>query len=163
MKRLYIVIAAVAGLALIAGINASQSNDTNKNTNNNASENAPGQSVGPEKKEDNKTTATSDANGFNYAAQKGDSYSLMTRKALQAYNQEVKAGLSQAQIMFAETNLTIEASKPYLQVGQKITITKDKLKSWTDKAKLLTAGQVTAWDSYAKLANFDTSKVGVAN
>jgi hypothetical protein len=102
------------------------------------------------------------AENFIYTAQSGDSYSLMARKAVQSYLAETKTTLTNAQIIFAETNLTQLAKSPFLEVNQKVTIAKDTLKEWSEKARSLTKDQESLWNVYAQYANFDTSAVGVA-
>lgn len=108
-----------------------------------------------------KTSKSSDL--YTYTAQPGDSYTLMTRKSVQDYSKTNKSNLSQAQIIFAETNLTQAAGSPQLEIGQKITIKKSDVKSIVDKAKKLSAADQAAWQQYAMGANFDTNRVGVSN
>lgn len=100
---------------------------------------------------------------YTYVAQPGDSYTLMARKAIQTYGITNKVNLSQAQIIFAETNLTKEAGSPTLLLGQKVEINQDTVKNWVNKAKDLSAEQQSAWNVYAKNANFNTNKVGQAS
>lgn len=102
------------------------------------------------------------AENFMYTAQSGDSYSLMARKAVQSYLAETKTTLTNAQIIFAETNLTQLAKSPFLEVNQKVSIAKSTLKEWSEKARSLTKDQESLWNVYAQYANFDTSAVGVA-
>lgn len=112
------------------------------------------------KKEDTKKTETKAEDVYKYTAYEGDSYSLMARKATQDYNSKNKSGLSQAQILYVETNLTQAAGSPSLAIGQQVTIKKSDVKSWVDKAKKLTDAQKAAWNEYVSGANFDTSSVG---
>lgn len=97
---------------------------------------------------------------FNYVAQPGDSYSLMARKAIQTYGIINKVNLSEAQIIFAETNITKLAGSPMLNIGQKVEIKQDLVKQWVDKAKELTKDQQAEWNVYAQHANFNTNHVG---
>lgn len=112
------------------------------------------------KKDDTKKTETKTEDAYKYTAYAGDSYSLMARKATQDYNSKNKSGLSQAQILYVETNLTQVAGSPSLAIGQQVTIKKSDVKSWVDKAKKLTDAQKAAWNEYVSGANFDTSSVG---
>ncbi len=97
---------------------------------------------------------------FSYVAQPGDSYSLISRKAVQTYGIINKVDLNQAQIIFAETNMTISAGSPLLMKGQKIDIKVSVIKDWVKKAQELPKEKQSAWEVYAKRANFDTNKVG---
>ena len=100
---------------------------------------------------------------YNYVAQSGDSYTLMARKAVQTYGIINNVNLSEAQIIFAETNITRDAESPELNVGQKVEISSEKVKSWVDKAKELTENQQSAWDQYTSGVNFNTNNVGQAS
>jgi hypothetical protein len=100
---------------------------------------------------------------YNYVAQSGDSYTLMARKAVQTYGLENNVNLSEAQIIFAETNITRDAESPELNVGQKVEISSEKVKNWVDKAKELTEKQQAVWDQYTSGVNFNTNNVGQAS
>jgi hypothetical protein len=99
---------------------------------------------------------------FEYTAQPGDSYSLMARKAVQTSGFETSTNLSEAQIIFVETNLTVLAGSPKLNLGEKVSISKELVKQWSEKAKELTEAQKARWQVYANNANFNTDAVGEA-
>ena len=100
---------------------------------------------------------------YSYTAQAGDSYSQMARKAVQTYGKKFTVVLNNAQIMYAETNLTQEAGSPLLEVGQKVDINEVTLKSWVEKAKALSQDDQAAWGYYAAMADFNTDAVGQAS
>lgn len=100
---------------------------------------------------------------YSYISQPGDSYTLMARKAVQTYGLKNKVNLSQAKILFAETNLTLKAGSPSLAVGQKVNISENDVKEWADKATKLTAAQEAAWNAYNVGVNFNTNAVGQAS
>jgi len=100
---------------------------------------------------------------YQYVAQPGDSYSLMARKAIQTYGITAKVNLSEAQIIYAETNLTQDAGSPVLLKGQKVEIKEDAVKNWVEKAQKLSKAQQAAWNVYAQNANFNTNAVGQAS
>lgn len=102
------------------------------------------------------------ATTYSYTAQVGDSYTVLARKAVQTYGLENKVNLSGAQIIFAETSLTLEAKSPVLNQGQKVELHKDTVKSWIEKAQKLTAAQQKAWNYYVQFVNFDTRSNGEA-
>ncbi len=95
-----------------------------------------------------------------YKAQAGDSYSVLARKAVQTYGLESKTNLTPAQIVFAETNLTQEAKSPLLNVGQQVTMNKETVKAWVEKAKALNAQQQAAWNYYVQFVDFNTNRNG---
>lgn len=105
-------------------------------------------------------TQTTDTKTYNYVAQPDDTYSQMARKAIQTYGINNKVNLSQAQIIAAETNMTIQAGSPILALGQKVEIKDSVVKDWVSKAQKLTPEQVAAWNVYTVGVNFNTNNVG---
>lgn len=103
------------------------------------------------------------ADTLNYVAQPGDSYSLMARKSVQTFGIESSTNLSGAQIIFVETNLTKAAGSPKLNLGEKVSISRELVKEWSEKAKSLTEVEQAAWQVYANNANFNTNNVGEAH
>lgn len=99
---------------------------------------------------------------YSYVAQAGDSYTKLARKAVQTYGAKYSVDISQAGIIFAETNLAQQAGSPLLDLGQKVDIKESVVKDWADKALGLSADQKAAWGHYAQFVNFDTSQVGEA-
>jgi len=103
---------------------------------------------------------SNDIGTFDYVAQSGDSYSLMARKAVQTYGVINDVNLSGAQIIFVETNLTLAAGSPVLNLGQQVSIDGNLVAEWIEKAQELTEGQQAEWQVYANVANFNTDNVG---
>ncbi len=97
---------------------------------------------------------------YSYTAQPGDSYTLLARKAVQTYGLTNEVDIGQDGVIFAETNLTLEARSPELLVGQPINIQESAVKQWVEKAKNLTVAEKAAWGYYIQFVNFDTSQVG---
>lgn len=114
---------------------------------------------GLEQQNDDQQQSSSSA-VYTYTAQPGDSYSLMARKAIQTYGLTNKVDLNEAQIIFAETNLTQAAGSPVLVQGQKVEIKEETVKEWAEKAKDLNQEKQSAWNVYAQHANFNTNNVG---
>lgn len=113
--------------------------------------------------EDTATTEGEEATAvesFEYTAQPGDSYTLMARKAVQTSGFETGTNLTEAQIIFVESNLTVLAGSPKLNLGEKVSISKELVKQWSEKAKELTDAQKAKWQVYANNANFNTNSVG---
>ncbi|HEU5121212.1 MAG TPA: hypothetical protein VFT59_00050 [Candidatus Saccharimonadales bacterium] len=106
-----------------------------------------------EEEEDEGTT-------YRYVAQPGDSYSKMARKAVQTYGKIHEVRLSLAQIIFAETSMTLEAGSPLLNEGENVSIAEDKVGEWVEKAEDLTDEQEAAWQAYVAGVNFNTDNVG---
>lgn len=100
------------------------------------------------------------ADTYDYEAQPGDSYSLIARKAVQTFGIVNRVNLSEAQIVYIETNLTLAADSPELTEGQKVSIKTSDIKAWVDKAEDLSETQEAAWNVYAARADFNTDNVG---
>ena len=105
--------------------------------------------------------AASSDPSYSYIAQPGDSYTKMARKAIQTYGKKAKVNISQAGIIFAETNLTIQAGSPILEISQKVEFKESVVKSWAEKALKLTDAEKSAWNYYVQFVNFNTDKIGV--
>lgn len=97
---------------------------------------------------------------FVYEAQAADTYTQMVRKAIQSYGIENSVNLSGAEIVFAETNLTLEAGSPQLEVGQKVSISKETVKKWVEAAQKLDDATEGLWNYYVQFVDFNTDSVG---
>lgn len=118
-------------------------------------------------KDHNKETSQAESNDkktdkvtYNYTAQAGDSYSQFARKAIQTYGKINKVNLSQAQIVYAETTMTLAAGSPVLNEGEKRSIDESSVKEVVEKAGKLSEAQKAAWNVYTAGVNFNTDKVG---
>lgn len=109
-----------------------------------------------------KPTAKTDTKekAYDYVAQPDDTYSQIVRKAIQTYGVNNKVKLSKAEIIAAETNMTIQAGSPFLDLGQKVSIKESVVKDWVSKAQKLTPEQEAAWNAYTVGVNFNTNSVG---
>jgi len=99
---------------------------------------------------------------YNYAAQAGDSYTVLARKAVQTYGINEKVTLTPAQIVAAETQLTVDAGSIELNEGQTVAIAKSTVKAAVDAAKNLGADVLAAWEVYAPYVDFNTNAAGQA-
>ena len=97
---------------------------------------------------------------YTYTAQPGDSYTKIARKAVQTYGIENNVKLSEAGIIFAETNLTLSAGSPQLEVGQEVKLSKELVKQYVDEANALSDAQQNAWAVYVPLIDFNTDAIG---
>lgn len=97
---------------------------------------------------------------YSYVAQPGDSYTLMARKAVQTYGINNEVSLNEAQIIFAETNITQVAGSPSLNLGEEVEISENLVSDWIEQAQNLSEADQAAWAQYAEGVNFNTSAVG---
>lgn len=110
--------------------------------------------------EQNDEATSEETNTYNYVAQPGDSYSLMARKATQTYGINNSVNLSGAQIIFVETNLTLLAGSPELNLGQNVEINESDVSEWVQKAQDLSEEEIAEWEVYVPGADFNTNSVG---
>ena len=110
--------------------------------------------------EDKKAAEAVAASYYTYTARMGDSFTVLARKAVQKYSTDVKAGLSQAQIIAAESRLTQMAKWPELEIGEKVVLKNTDVKSVIDAVKKLSGTDLAAWAAYVPFVDFDTSKNG---
>ncbi len=97
---------------------------------------------------------------YKYVAQPGDSYSQMARKAVQSHGIVTPLTLEPAQIIAAETSLTIAAGSPLLAKGQIVTISQASVKAAAEAAKALPPEKVALWRQYLTGVNFNTNNIG---
>ena len=158
------IVLALSAVALVAAVLLASPADKQADANKvQAAENT--EQNEPQKTEDEATeteTTEEDAVLYEYVAQAGDSFSKIARKAVQTYGLKHDVSLSQAQILFAETNLTLEASSPLLSQGEAVTVDEAAVKAWVDKAEDLSDEKEAAWAAYTVGVNFNTDNVGEA-
>ena len=97
---------------------------------------------------------------YTYRAQSGDSYTQLARKAVQTYGINNNINLTPAGIIYAETNLTHEASSGNLTVGQEVSIDAQLVKKWVESAQNLPKSEQVAWNAYVPFVNFNTDNIG---
>ena len=100
---------------------------------------------------------------YTYKAQSGDTYTQIARKAIQTYGIDNNVNVSQAGIIFAETNLTQEANGGVLEVGQEVKVDGNLVKKWVEEAGKLSKAEQAAWDVYVPFVDFNTNSVGQSN
>lgn len=118
------------------------------------------QEQGEENKDEQKDNNAEDS--YTYKAQPGDSYTEMARKAVQTYGVNNNVNLSQAGIVFAETNLTNETNIGLLAIGQEVTIPQELVKKYVEAAEKLSEVEQKAWATYVPGVDFNTNSVGQA-
>lgn len=145
-------------------IGASNSDNKSVDTDKKTTKNSSSQQVksDKQKKEDDAKAKVEAAKtgSVTYTAQMGDSYTVLARKAVQAYAHDSGVTLKPAQIIAAETHLTVDADSPYLDYGQKVTLDKSVVSKAVADAQALSADELAAWEMYVPYVIFDTSLNG---
>ena len=106
------------------------------------------------------TAQSEGGDAYNYEAQTADTYTQMARKAVQSYGIENSVNLSGAEIVFAETSLTLEAGSPQLEIGQQVGISKETVKKWVEAAQKLDDATEAQWNYYVQFVDFNTNAIG---
>ena len=97
---------------------------------------------------------------YSYVAQSGDSFSKLSRKAVQTYAIKNKIKLSNAKVIAAETWMTQANGSPKLVLGEKVQVKEASVKTFVDRAQKLTSTQEAKWNVYTAGVNFNTNAVG---
>ncbi len=97
---------------------------------------------------------------YSYVAQSGDSFSKLSRKAVQTYAIKNKIKLSNAKVIAAETWMTQANGSPKLALGEKVQVKEASVKTFVDRAQKLTSTQEAKWNVYTAGVNFNTNAVG---
>ena len=148
-------LAAIGLIALVALSSNNKAAETDKTAD--TADKKTSQTEETDKKEAAKVAAV-----YNYTAQAGDSYSVLARKAVQTYGINEKVALTSAQIIAAETQLTIDAGSIELNEGQTVALDKVAVKAAVDAAKKLTGDVLAAWEAYVPTVDFNTNAAGQA-
>ena len=159
LDRNIIIFVAIIAL-LVVGLFAVNSDDTsitaNESVNAQEADNAPTEQQ-PENSENTETNASP---GYSYAAQPGDSYTKMARKAIQTYGIENNVNLTPAQIIYAETTLTKSAQAKELNIGEEVSFGAGALKGVIEDAASLDETAEANWERYVQFVDFNTDSVG---
>lgn len=150
-------LAAVGLVALVVLSSNNKAADTNKTDDDKTSQT---ENKDTDKSATKETDKAASGAVYNYTAQAGDSYTVLARKAVQTYGANEKVQLTSAQIVAAETQLTVNAGSIELNEGQTVAIAKSAVKAAVDSAKKLGADVLAAWEVYVPSVDFNTSAAG---
>jgi hypothetical protein len=101
---------------------------------------------------------------FDYTAERSNNLTLLVRRALQIYDEnDDSLSLSEAQVIYAETNVVHELGAYQLDVGQEVSVPTDLVAKYAASSQELSEGRLAAWNRYARRARFDLSGIQPAN
>lgn len=89
---------------------------------------------------------------YSYTADRGDSYSILARRAISEHSVGINLKLTSSQRIAAETTIITAAGFPRLSVGQKVTFSYIDIKDAVSEAQVLSAEQLMIWQPYAARA-----------
>lgn len=162
MKKLLRPLAVVVLVAVAAFAVAVAPDNTDNNTNDETENTTDANGNQGDENQSDENTDEQSGTAYSYAAQAGDSYTKMARKAVQTYGIDNDVKLSQAEIIAAETFLTSDAGFPLLDVGQSVELSADTVKGAVDKAVALDDAAEARWARYVPGVDFNTDNVGEA-
>lgn len=117
-----------------------------------------------ESKKEDKQEKAKDGNSksarYTYVAQPGDSYSVLARKAVQTYGIVNDVRMSQAEIIAAETSLTIKAGSPLLLEGKAVQFNAANIQSAVEEAQAMSDTEESQWQAYVPFVDFNTDSNG---
>lgn len=100
---------------------------------------------------------------YEYVARPGDSLSILARKSLQLYAKAKNIELSPATTMYCENNVATRLGNRRLEINERVSIPFDLLQQYIVSSRSLNAGQLAAWDNYARNTSFDLSDLHPIN
>lgn len=97
---------------------------------------------------------------YEFVTPNGCSLSLLTRRALQIYDQQKDdISLNPAAAMYAETNIVQRLGSRLLEVNERVSIERSILEEYVNRSKELSTAQLAAWQDYADQADFNLSYI----
>lgn len=97
---------------------------------------------------------------YDYVAKRSNNLTLLVRRSLQLYDESNgQISLSEAQIVYAETNIVRQLGSYGLNVGQEVNVPADLVAQFATSSQNLSEAQVAAWGRYARVASFDLSHI----
>jgi cytoskeletal protein RodZ len=104
--------------------------------------------------ENNESSKQNSMTEYSYTATRGDSLTLLARRAMLAYLQTEGVNLNNNQKIYAETNIVIELGSYPLNIGQQVTIPTTVISKWVESAETLPNEAQQRWSIYAAKVNY---------
>lgn len=105
-----------------------------------------------------------DSQNYDYVAKKSNNLTLLVRRSLQLYDESNdQITLSEAQIIYAETNIVRDLGSYGLDIGQMVSVPGELLAKYAQSSQSLSPSQIAAWDRYVRVAQFDLSNIQPSN
>lgn len=167
-KGWIMVVSGLVLLVVLVLINVNKTSDDQSNNNSvSAVESQTSDDVEGEPRSESGDVARDEADAaedakdvYTYIAQPGDSYSVLARKAVQSYGIVESVDLRRAQIIAAETRLTIDAGSVELNQGQDVVIDRADVVAAVEAAQKISDDEIASWQTYVADVEFDTSRNG---
>lgn len=97
---------------------------------------------------------------YDYETPKGGSLTLLARRSLQLYDKENESlQLTEAGVIYAETNIVNKIGRKPLETGERVSINKSDVEEFAKKSVELSPGLLARWEKYAKRANFNLNHI----
>lgn len=101
---------------------------------------------------------------YQYIVQPNNNMSILARRSITLYDQgNDTIELTEAQVIFIETNIVQEMGPRLLDVNENFEVTKDLIEKYVAEAPGLSETTLAAWDGYAQNATFELSDITPIN
>ncbi len=101
---------------------------------------------------------------YQYIVQPSNNMSILARRSITLYDQANDTiELTEAQVIFIETNIVQEMGPRLLDVNENFEVTKDLIEKYVAEAPGLSEATLAAWDGYAQNATFELSDITPTN
>lgn len=131
--------------ALVLGTGSAVAQDKNENN------------VAANENNNKETTA------YQFVADRGDSQSILVRRALQLYADATNTELSEAATIYCETNIVQDLGSHWLEVGEELSVPVSSLQQYIENSRELSDQEIANWQTWANQATFNLEHVQPKN
>lgn len=101
---------------------------------------------------------------YEYVSQRNNNLTLLVRRSLQLYDEgNDQISLSEAQIIYAETNIVQQLGSFQLDIGQAVGVPAELVAQYAQSSQSLSQAQLNAWTRYAARADFTLPDIEPTN
>lgn len=114
----------------------------------------------PEAAANSQQAASQSDDNYVFVTPEGGSLSVLARRAVQIFDQDnTSVSLTPAQAMYIEATLVKELGDRYLEIGEKVSISRDRIVALAQQSQSLGAADAAAWQEYANNVDFNVGSV----
>jgi hypothetical protein len=114
----------------------------------------------PEATANSQQAASQSGNNYVFVTPEGGSLSVLARRAVQIFDQENNSiSLTSAQSMYIEANVVKELGDRYLEIGEKVSISRDRILALAQQSQSLSTTDTAAWQEYANNVDFNVGSI----
>jgi len=156
IKTLIISFGVLTGLLLLAQTQVSAQTESSTTTT------AEEETIIVDTTGDNEVAIVPDS--YLYIAQECDNMSILVRRSVTLYDEgNDSIELTQAQVIYIETNIVQEMGPRLLDVGENFEVTRSLIEKYVALSPGLSEAALTAWDGYVSAATFELAEITPTN